>query len=534
MRETHHEQIGANDGAPSLAQSGVGSFLDMEESDPDSSYRRSEDVPILQRSIDTTFDRHSAASGVSLGDLVDRLLRQPMSRADLNFVEIFLCLYRKFAAPHELFGAITSRFQALATDRTQHFLTRISSQLRICVILTRWLTTYPGDFASTQTSQALCDFLDEISQDPAFESAVSDMRSVLRLCVAEDDDTRWEHTDDHAVNLPVEEPEYEHIDSSQPAEYAGSSPTSIHSDDGFDRAGDRYAETVSVSSSDGPSIYGIGSGLYTFEDYELEAATLIPSRKLPLNKIRYHNCMDISDDDFADEITRMDWIMFSSIRVRDLIRDVALSSKQKGAYKSLVNVNRAVNHFNHVACWVTNMVLMRGKPKHRALMLEKFMRIAWKLRQLNNYSGLAAIMAGLQSSPVSRLTQTQLLVTEDTRKKYMTLEILMGSQKSHFAYRLAWENSPLPRIPYLPLHRRDLVSAEEGSKTFIGEDDQLINWKKFEVLGDIVLPIMKSQAIPYSDLERHDIARELILDCRLCVDEEVRLPKQLARQLQRT
>ena len=103
----------------------------------------------------------------------------------------------------------------------------------------------------------------------------------------------------------------------------------------------------------------------------------------------------------------------------------------------------------------------------------------------------------------------------------MRLEILMGTQKSHFAYRLAWENSTAERIPFIPLHRRDLVSAEEGNKTFVGPQDDRINWKKFEIMGDVVLGIQRSQGASYQGLPRNDAARELILDCLLIPDEEV-------------
>jgi len=148
------------------------------------------------------------------------------------------------------------------------------------------------------------------------------------------------------------------------------------------------------------------------------------------------------------------------------------------------------------------------------------MRIALRLRQLNNYNGLAAVIAGINGLAVHRLAQTRALVPVDCQKRFMRLELLMSTQKSHFAYRLAWENSSLPRIPFIPLHRRDLVSAEEGSRTFVGPAGDRINWKKFEVLAEVILPIMRSQGTPYPNLEKHDIARELILDCRMPTDEE--------------
>jgi len=97
----------------------------------------------------------------------------------------------------------------------------------------------------------------------------------------------------------------------------------------------------------------------------------------------------------------------------------------------------------------------------------------------------------------------------------------MGTQKSHFAYRLAWDNSFSERIPFLPLHRRDLVSAEEGNKTFVGEGKSRINWKKFEVMGEVVLCIQRSQKTPYSQMHRYDDIQRLILDIKLAGDEEV-------------
>lgn len=97
----------------------------------------------------------------------------------------------------------------------------------------------------------------------------------------------------------------------------------------------------------------------------------------------------------------------------------------------------------------------------------------------------------------------------------------MSTQRSHFAYRLAWENSFSERIPFLPLHRRDLVSAEEGNKTFVAENKSRINWKKFEVMGEVVLGIQRSQKSPHPQAQKFDDVERLILESKLSGDEEV-------------
>jgi hypothetical protein len=500
----------------------------MEESDADSTYRHSDDIPILQRNDDSFFDKPAKVAGVTFDELVDRLLGQNMSRADNNFSDIFLCLYRKFAAPGELFTAIQERLERIADDKNTHYLTRTANQLRIITVVAKWVSSYPGDFASPSTSQRLDAFINELTSEPVFAAAAQDMRAQLQLRVVEDDDTGWARTDadvEHETGSTMgSAPASPMRRKTNPKSGFEEDMGNLHMDDEIGDDVERKESIADSASSARPisPTQSLTPSFHTVEDYEREAATMDPKATLPLTKFRYHIFMDTSDDDFADEMTRIDWVMFSSIRLRDLVRHVSLPLEQKEKCKSLANVNRMINHFNHIAKWVANMILMRDKAKHRAQMLEKFMTIALKLRKLNNYNGLATVLAGINGSAIHRLTQTRALVPADVQKNFARLVLLMGTQKSHFAYRLAWENSSLPRIPFIPLHRRDLVSAEEGSRTFVGANGERINWKKFEVLSEVILPIMKSQVVPYPNLSKHDIARELILDCRMPVDDEVR------------
>ena len=153
-----------------------------------------------------------------------------------------------------------------------------------------------------------------------------------------------------------------------------------------------------------------------------------------------------------------------------------------------------------------------------------------KLRQLDNYNALGAIVAGINGIAVHRLAQTRELVSPAVQKDFMRLEILMSTQKSHFAYRLAWENTSARRIPFLPLHCRDLVTAEEGNRTFLGPGNDRINWKKFEMMGEIVASIRESQGIPYPHIHRNLDVQKLILDGRFSRDEDVSGQPRLVRK----
>lgn len=130
-----------------------------------------------------------------------------------------------------------------------------------------------------------------------------------------------------------------------------------------------------------------------------------------------------------------------------------------------------------------------------------------------------------------RLVQTREFVSQQAQKDFMRLEILMGTQRSHFAYRLAWENTSTERIPFLPLHRRDLVSAEEGNRTFVGEKVDRINWGKFEIMGDVIVGIQRSQGTPYPNISRNLDVQRLVLDGKFSKDDDVRVDHLGARAL---
>jgi len=152
-----------------------------------------------------------------------------------------------------------------------------------------------------------------------------------------------------------------------------------------------------------------------------------------------------------------------------------------------------------------------------------------KLRQLNNYNSLGAVIAGINGTAVHRLTQTRELVPQQSQKQFMRLEILMGTQKSHFAYRLAWTNTSTERIPFLPLHRRDLVLAEEGNRTYFDDGNTRINWKKFELMGEVVVGIQRSQGTPYPTIARNEEVQRLVLDGRFPKDDDVSLTPPACR-----
>lgn len=368
----------------------VESFLDMDD-EKDDAYPDIDDVPLLdRRDNESIMEKPAKATGDTLEDLVDRLLGQPLSKADTNFGTTFLCLYRKFATPGKLLDSIIRRFDSTESEEAS-YMSRISSQLRHVGVLVRWTTDYPGDFAHPHTRNRLGSFMSRIATKRVFAVAVQQMRANLDAAI-EDEDGIWAMADsDHNRDYSEITDSFLSTTSSVRSSIATISAPS-GSDDLERQLSAMTADTeetllgsptTSNARSTGASnitIISTGSSQTlptSVEAAEREAQLLLPTPRTHLTKLQWHAFMETSDEDIATELTRIDWIMFSAIRPRDLIRHVSLPADKKETCKSVENVNRMINHFNHVAYWVANMILLRDKPKHRAQALEKFMSVAW-------------------------------------------------------------------------------------------------------------------------------------------------------------
>ena len=342
----------------------------------------------ISRGQSRSSDPDDCAGGLTFESLVDCLLSEPMSKSDAKFASVFLCLYRKFAAPAELLSAILRRFEKL-DSRNESQLIRIGEQLRHLGVLAQWIAEYPGDFAHPLTRKRITEFVTRMSQNRIFSVAAKEMSTHLDE-VVEDDDTEWACSDTRRGRASTLE-SYSSVPSMRNAVAAiladqAASDVERNSQTSFEIAmltseSARHSKSPSTASSSGRSESQPGM-LPSMLNASVSAAQwdaerLVPNARISLTKIQWHLFMDFGDEEIARELTRIDWIMYSSIRPRDLIRHVSLPLEERVRCKSLDHVNRMVDHFNHVAFWVANIILLRNKPKHRSRALEKFMNIAW-------------------------------------------------------------------------------------------------------------------------------------------------------------
>ncbi|RMZ90774.1 hypothetical protein DV736_g1981, partial [Chaetothyriales sp. CBS 134916] len=458
--------------------------------------------------------------GVPFQALVERLLGLPASKQASKFVPAFLCLYRLFATPKQLLTAILEQLMAVEKSDQTRF-TKVAEVLRYLQVLGQWTAQYPGDFADPTTRGIATTFVQSLAKNREFGPGANQISNNLESMVP-DDDADWAYTD-----APGSASKMTNTDRRiTPGSPSSSSSTLVPSSTNSVRRA--RSKTLDWKEDDDPERIGkmILNSAKSSQSF-LNLAQLSRAREesrslrarphILVNKTHWHQFMDTPTEELAREITRIDWTLYSSIRPRDYVRHVSVNS-QKRVSRRQDNISQMVRQFNHLAIFVSGMILLRDKPKHRARALEKFMDLAWKVRQLNNYNSLGAIVAGINGHEIARLAATRELVPADKQKQFMSLTILTSVSRSHAAYRMAWENSSAERIPFLPLLRQDLTMASTANPTFIGTN---INWKKFDIMGEAVVSVQRSLEQPYSFPRRSassDLTIKLILETQI-IDE---------------
>jgi len=188
--------------------------------------------------------------------------------------------------------------------------------------------------------------------------------------------------------------------------------------------------------------------------------------------------------ELADHIYHHEAHMFSKINYWDLV--------QASAGKQMVTpIRRMVERSNRVCFWVATQVVKERRDQKRAALIKKFVRLASKCQDRQNYNALVEVVGGLHLHPVQRLTDTWKLVPERVMNRFRSLSRLIDSKRNYSAYRRALADAKGPLLPYLGVHLRDATMAREGNPTRV--EKELLNFEKIEMIGSLLLQFRTHQ-----------------------------------------
>ncbi|XP_034730583.1 rap guanine nucleotide exchange factor 5-like isoform X2 [Etheostoma cragini] len=191
--------------------------------------------------------------------------------------------------------------------------------------------------------------------------------------------------------------------------------------------------------------------------------------------------------DVAVALTNFDWTIFDSIHEQEL---VYFTFSRHSSSSHTVALELLLQRFNEVQLWVMTEVLLCPMLCKRVQLIKKFIKIAAHCKAQRNLNCFFAIIMGLNTAAVSRLSQTWEKIPGKFKKLFSELETITDPSLNHKAYRDSFKKMKAPKIPFPPLLLKDITFIHEGNKTF---HDNLVNFEKLHMIADTVRLIRQCQ-----------------------------------------
>uniref|UniRef100_A0A8C3ASA3 RAS guanyl releasing protein 3 (calcium and DAG-regulated) n=1 Tax=Cyclopterus lumpus TaxID=8103 RepID=A0A8C3ASA3_CYCLU len=136
-------------------------------------------------------------------------------------------------------------------------------------------------------------------------------------------------------------------------------------------------------------------------------------------------------------------------------------------------LERSIALFNGVSQWVQLMVLSKLTPQTRAEVISKYIHVAQKLLQLQNFNTLMAVVGGLSHSSISRLKETHSYLAPEVVKIWSEMTELVSSNNNYSCYRKAFNECQGFKIPILGVHLKDLIAVHVVFSDWIHDSNQV-------------------------------------------------------------
>ncbi|XP_051881582.1 RAS guanyl-releasing protein 1-like isoform X4 [Pristis pectinata] len=221
----------------------------------------------------------------------------------------------------------------------------------------------------------------------------------------------------------------------------------------------------------------------------------------------------LEPEELAEHLTYLEFKSFRRISFSDYQNYVLT-----GCVKDNPTMERSVALCNGISQWVQLMVLSRPTPQLRAEVFIKFIRVAQKLQQLQNFNTLMAVVGGLCHSSISRLKETSACVPHEVNKVMNEMTELLSSSGNYNSYRRVYGDCIHFKIPILGVHLKDLISLHEALPDYV--EDSKINIHKLQILYNHINELVQLQnTVPPLEANK-DLVHLLTLSLDLYYSED--------------
>ncbi|KAI5622332.1 RAS guanyl-releasing protein 2-like [Silurus asotus] len=193
----------------------------------------------------------------------------------------------------------------------------------------------------------------------------------------------------------------------------------------------------------------------------------------------------------AEHLTYMEYKSFCKILFQDYHSFV-----MQGCTVDNPILERFITLFNSVSQWIQMMVLSKPTAQQRANVICDFFKVAQRLLELQNFNTLMAVIGGLSNSSISRLKDTQALISNDARKVFEGLVELITSSGNYSRYRQRFSECTGFRFPILGVHLKDLIAVHVALPDWADPEKTRVNLTKTQQLYTILQELTVIQATP--------------------------------------
>ncbi|XP_058607250.1 RAS guanyl-releasing protein 4 isoform X5 [Onychostoma macrolepis] len=218
-------------------------------------------------------------------------------------------------------------------------------------------------------------------------------------------------------------------------------------------------------------------------------------------------------DEMAEHLSYLEFKNFCNVSFLDYRSYVV-----HGSVRDNPALERSVMLCNGVSQWVQLMILNKHTSQQRAEVFTKFIHVAQKLRALQNFNTLMAVIGGLCHSSISRLKDTASLLSSDVTKTLSELTELLSSYSNYSNYRRVYNDCTGFKVPILGVHLKDLISLNEALPDYL-EDDK-INLGKMQHLYSNISDLLAIHDCTPPFEANKDLLHLLTLSLDLCYTED--------------
>ncbi|KAG8835243.1 hypothetical protein FRC18_000793 [Serendipita sp. 400] len=218
-----------------------------------------------------------------------------------------------------------------------------------------------------------------------------------------------------------------------------------------------------------------------------------PLSKALLNQLKARqftaiNVLDFNPVELARQLTMLESRLYCAVPPEEVIE-----KGMKG--RSTPHVNALINLNTSIAGWVTDWILKEGlDTKKRVAYIKFFLKVGRECLALNNLSTPRAMMAALESTPISRLRSVWTAVPQKHKIVFQEMHGLSDHNRNFRTYRERLRRTEAPAVPFLGLILSDVTFTKEGNAPYrpspADANKKLINFNRYnrlaKIMGDMI------------------------------------------------